>query len=163
MTHGFDDQGAQFDAEGNLKNWWSEEDLKKFKASAACVEKQFDGFEVEKDLHMNGKLVEGESIADLGGLTIAFAAYQKSLEGKPRPNDIDGFTPEQRFFLGFAQVWATNMRAEYARLLANTDPHPLPRFRLNGTLSNMPAFAKAFSCKQGEPMVRPESDRCVIW
>ena len=102
---------------------------------------------------------EGESIADLGGLTIAFAAYQKSLEGKSRPKDLDGFTPEQRFFLGFAQVWATNMRAEFARLLANTDPHPLPRFRLNGTLSNMPAFAKAFSCKQGEPMVRPDAER----
>lgn len=163
MTHGFDDQGAQFDAEGNLKNWWSEEDLKKFKASAACIEKQFNGYEVEKGLLMNGKLVQGESIADLGGLTIALAAYQKSLEGKPRPKDIDGFTPEQRFFLGFAQVWSTNMRAEYARLLANIDEHPLPRFRLNGTLSNMPAFAKAFDCKQGDPMVRADAERCVIW
>jgi putative endopeptidase len=163
MTHGFDDEGSQFDAEGNLKNWWSEEDLKKFKASAACIEKQFSGYEVEKDLHMNGKLVEGESIADLGGLTIAFAAYQKSLEGKPRPKDIDGFTPEQRFFLGYAHVWATNMRAEYARLLANTDPHPLPRFRVNGTLANMPAFARAFDCKPGAPMARPDAERCVIW
>ncbi|MFB3924018.1 MAG: M13 family metallopeptidase [Terriglobia bacterium] len=163
MTHGFDDQGSQFDAQGNLKNWWSEDDLMKFKASAACIEKQFDGYEVEKGLHMNGKLVEGESIADLGGLTIAFAAYQKSLEGKPRPKDIDGFTPEQRFFLGFAQIWSTNMRAEYARLLANTDPHPLPRFRLNGTLANAPAFAKAFGCKSGDAMVRPAAERCVIW
>ncbi len=163
MTHGFDDQGAQFDAEGNLKNWWTEADLKNFKDRAACVIKQFNDFEVEKGLHMNGELVVGESIADLGGLVIAYAAWQKSLEGKPRPADTDGLTPEQRFFISYAYSWATNIRAERARLLAQTDPHPLPKFRVNGPLANFPAFAAAFGCKAGDPMVRAEADRCQIW
>jgi len=163
MTHGFDDQGSQFDAQGNMKNWWTDEDQKSFEARGACIAKQFDGFFVEDKLHENGKLVEGESIADLGGLAVAYAAYQKSLEGKPRPQDIDGFTPEQRFFLGYAQGWAENMRPEFSRMLTNVDPHPLPKFRVNGPLSNLPAFAKAFACKAGDPMVRPKADRCEIW
>ena len=163
MTHGFDDQGSQFDAKGNLENWWSPDDLKNFKQRAECVVKQFDGFEVEKDLHENGKLVVGEAIADLGGLTIAFKAYQRSLEGKPKPGMMDGFTPEQRFFLGYAQVWATNMRPEYARLLVNVDPHPLARFRVDGTLSNMPEFNQSFSCQPDDSMVRPADIRCQIW
>ncbi len=163
MTHGFDDQGAQFDKDGNLKNWWTPEDKKNFDERTACVTHQFDGFEVEKGLHENGKLVTGESVADLGGLTVALAAYHKSLEGKPKPSDIEGFTPDQRFFLGYAHVWAGNIRPEYARLLTNLDPHPLPHFRVNGPLSNMPAFAKAYKCKPDDPMVRPEKDRCQIW
>lgn len=163
MTHGFDDKGAQFDAEGNLVNWWTPEDLKKFNERTDCVVTQFDAYEVEPGLHQNGKLVVGESVADLGGLTVAFAAYQKSLEGKPRPPVINGFTPEQRFFLGWAQVWAQNIRPEAARLRTATDPHPLGQFRVNGPLSNMPAFAQAFSCKTGEPMVRPPNKRCQIW
>jgi endothelin-converting enzyme/putative endopeptidase len=163
MTHGFDDQGSQFDSEGNLKNWWSEEDLKNFKERAQCIIKQFNQYEVEKGLNMNGELVAGESIADLGGLVIAYAAYQKSLEGKPRPANIDGLTPEQRFFLSYAYSWATNIRPERARLLAQTDPHPLPKFRVNGPLANFPAFAAAFQCKAGDPMVRPENERCQIW
>ena len=162
MTHGFDDQGRQFDATGNLTNWWSETDLKNFNERAQCVINQFNGFEVEKGLNQNGKLVVGESIADLGGLVIAYAAYQKAIEGKPRKN-IDGFTPEQRFFLGYARGWATNLRPEVARLITNVDPHPLPKFRVNGPLSNMPQFAAAFSCKAGDAMVRPEKDRCQIW
>jgi putative endopeptidase len=162
MTHGFDDQGAQFDSTGNLSNWWTEADLKDFKQRAECVVNQFNQFEVEKGLNQNGKLVVGESIADLGGLVIAYAAYQKAMEGKPR-KVIDGFTPEQRFFLGYARGWATNTRPELARMLTNVDPHPLPKFRVNGPLSNMPQFAAAFSCKAGDPMVRPEKDRCQIW
>jgi putative endopeptidase len=161
ITHGFDDQGSKFDAKGNLKDWWTEEDAKNFKERATCVSDQFDGFEVEPGLHQNGKLVLGESIADLGGLTISFAAYEKSLEGKARPADRDGFTPEQRFFLGWAQVWGANTRAEYARLLTNTNPHPLPRFRGNGPLSNMAEFAKAFGCNKGDAMVREKV--CKIW
>jgi putative endopeptidase len=106
-------------------------------------------------------LVLGESIADLGGLTISYAAYEKSLEGKPRPKDLDGFTPEQRFFLGWAQVWGSNVRPEFARLQTNTNEHPLPRFRVNGPLSNMAAFAQAFGCKKGEAMVREQA--CKIW
>jgi predicted metalloendopeptidase len=105
-----------------------------------------------------------ESIADLGGLKIAFAAYQKSLEGKPRPADVDGFTPEQRFFLGYAQVWAANSRPEFERFMVNTNEHPLERFRrLNGTLANLPAFHKAFACKEGDAMVRPAAARCEVW
>lgn len=163
MTHGFDDQGAKFDAQGNLKNWWTPEDLKNFKERGDCIAKQFDGFEAEPGLHENGKLVEGESIADLGGLTIAYAAFQKSLEGKPNPAAIDGFTADQRYFLAFAQIWANNTRPEYARLLVNTNSHPLGRFRTIGPLSNMPSFAKAFGCGASSRMVRPETQRCRIW
>jgi putative endopeptidase len=162
MSHGFDDTGAQFDATGNLKNWWTEDDLKNFKARAQCVIDQFNGFEVEKGLNVNGNLVVGESIGDLGGLVIAYSAFQKATAGKPK-KVIDGFTPEQRFFLGYARGWATNMRPELARLITKTNPHPLPKFRVNGPLSNMPQFAEAFSCKAGDPMVRPEKDRCQIW
>lgn len=162
MTHGFDDQGRQFDSTGNLANWWTDADLKAFNQRAQCVIDQFNGFEVEKGLNQNGKLVVGESIADLGGLVVAYAAFQKATEGKPRQM-IDGFSPEQRFFLGYARGWATNTRPEFARLLANVDPHPLPKFRVNGPLSNMPQFAAAFSCKAGDAMVRPEKDRCQIW
>jgi putative endopeptidase len=161
ITHGFDDHGSQFDGKGNLKNWWSDEDQKNFKARAACVSDQFDSYVVDGDLHENGKLVLGESIADLGGLAISYAAYEKSLEGKPRPPDKDGFTAEQRFFLGWAQVWGANERLEFARLMANTNPHPLPRFRANGPLSNLAIFAQAFGCKKGDAMVREQA--CKIW
>jgi len=161
ITHGFDDHGSEFDGHGNLKNWWTPDDLKSFQERAACVQKQFDNYVVDGDLHENGKLVLGESIADLGGLAISYAAYEKSLEGKPRPPDKDGFTPEQRFFLGWAQVWGANERPEYERLMANTNPHPLPRFRGNGPLGNMAEFAKAFGCKKGDAMVREQV--CKIW
>ena len=160
ITHGFDDEGSQFDAKGNLRDWWTKDDRKNFDERANCVQKQFDSYEVEPGLHENGKLVLGESIADLGGLAISYAAYEKSIEGK-RPPMLGGFTPEQRFFLGWAQVWGANMRPENARLMANTNEHPLPKFRTNGPLSNMELFAKAFGCKKGELMVRENA--CKIW
>jgi putative endopeptidase len=160
ISHGFDDEGSRFDGQGNLRDWWTADDRKSFDEHAGCVVKQFDSYEVEPGLHQNGKLVLGESIGDLGGLAIAYAAYEKSIEGH-RPADVDGFTPEQRFFLGWAQVWGTNMRAEFARLQTNTNPHPLPQFRANGPISNMEAFAKAFGCKKGDPMVRDTA--CKIW
>ncbi|HKG15949.1 MAG TPA: M13 family metallopeptidase [Pyrinomonadaceae bacterium] len=163
ITHGFDDQGAKFDLEGNLKDWWTPADLKNFESRSECVVNQFSAFEVEPGLNMTGKLVSGESIADLGGLTVAYAAFKKSMEGKPRPADIDGFTPEQRFFLGWAQVWAQKYTPESARLQAQSDPHPLSRFRVNGPLSNMPEFAEAFQCKVGDTMVRPTEQRCQVW
>jgi putative endopeptidase len=163
MTHGFDDQGAKFDALGNLVMWWTADDYKKFTARTDCVAKQFDSFEVEPGLHQNGRLVLGESVADLGGLTVAYAAYEKSLQGKPRPKNINGFTPEQRFFLGWAQIWSQNIRPEAARLRNATDPHPLGRFRVNGPLSNMPQFAAAYGCKAGDPMMRAPDQRCQIW
>jgi predicted metalloendopeptidase len=161
ITHGFDDQGAQFDPRGNLKNWWTPEDLKSFQDRGECVAKQFDSYEVEKGLHENGKLVEGESIADLGGVTLAYAAFQKSRHSSASEKDSNGFTPEQRFFLGYAENWAVNVRPELARLQTNTDPHPLPKFRANGPLSNMAEFAKAFGCKKGDVMVRAQV--CKIW
>jgi predicted metalloendopeptidase len=163
ITHGFDNQGAKFDLAGNLKDWWTPADLKNFEGRSNCIVTQFDAFEVESGLHEQGKLVSGESIADLGGLTVAYEAFQKSLQGKPRPANIDGFTPEQRFFLGWAQVWAEKSTPEYERLIAQSNEHPLGRFRVNGPLSNMPEFAAAFQCKAGDPMVRPEKDRCQIW
>jgi putative endopeptidase len=160
ISHGFDDQGSKFDGKGNLHEWWTPEDRRNFTERGDCVVNQFNGYEVEPGLHQNGKLVLGESIGDLGGLAIAYAAYEKSIEGKP-PKDIDGFTPEQRFFLGWAQVWGANQRAEAARLQTNTDPHPLARFRGIGPISNMEAFATAFGCKKGDPMVR--ENPCKIW
>jgi len=163
ITHGFDDQGAKFDLQGNVKDWWTPADLKNFEARSECVINQFSAYEVEPGLSVQGKLVAGESIADLGGLAMAYDAFQKSMQGKPRPENIDGFTPEQRFFLGWAQVWASKYTPEYARLVTQSDPHPLDRFRVNGPLSNMPEFAAAYKCKAGDPMVRPEKDRCQVW
>ncbi len=163
MTHGFDDQGAKFDAQGNLRNWWTPEDLKNFTERGECIQKQFDALEVEPGLHENGKLVEGESIADFGGLTIAHAALEKALAGKPAPALIDGFTPDQRFFLAWAQIWSGQFRPEYGRVLVATDPHPVGMFRANAPLSNMPSFAKAWGCAPDSPMVRSEALRCRIW
>ena len=162
MTHGFDDQGARFDAEGNLVDWWTKDDLKNFKTRTDCVVNQFTSYEAEPGLHLKGELVVGESVADLGGLTVSYAAFKEATKGKPQKL-IDGFTPEQRFFLAWAQVWASNIRAEEARRRVITDPHPLARFRVNGPLSNMPQFAAAFQCKEGDPMVRAQDKRCQIW
>jgi putative endopeptidase len=161
ISHGFDDSGSRFDADGNLKMWWTADDRKKFEERAACVVKQFGEYEVQPGLFINGKLTLGENIGDFAGLTVAYEAYKKSLEGKPRPADIDGFTPEQRFFLGWAQVWAGKYTPEAERLQVETNTHSLPRWRVNGPLSNMPQFAKAFNCKPGQQMVR--KDMCEIW
>jgi len=161
ISHGFDDSGSRFDADGNLKMWWTADDRKKFEERAACVIKQFGEYEVQPGLFINGKLTLGENIGDFAGLTVAYEAFKKSLEGKPRPADIDGFTPEQRFFLGWAQVWAGKYTPEAERLQVETNTHSLPRWRVNGPLSNMPQFAQAFGCKQGQKMVR--SDMCQIW
>ncbi len=162
MTHGFDDKGRKFDAKGNLRDWWTSEDAKNFDERAACVEKQFDSYVVQDDLHENGKLELGESIADLGGLKLAYRALQKQLNGK-KPAPIGGLTADQRFFISFAQLWGSNDRPEYERLILNTDPHPLGRFRAIAPPSNMPEFAKAFDCKEGEAMARPAAIRCQIW
>jgi len=162
MTHGFDDEGRKFDAQGNLRDWWTPEDEKNFNARAECVEKQFDGYQVQAGIHENGKLVLGESIADLGGLNLAYRALHKTLQGKQAPL-VNGLTPDQRFFLAFAQIWAANDRPEFERLMTNTNPHPLDRFRAIAAPSNMPEFAKAFQCKEGDAMARPSGVRCQIW
>jgi putative endopeptidase len=161
ISHGFDDQGSKFDAEGNLKSWWTPEDRKKFEERASCVADQFSSYEVQPGLFMNGRLTLGEDIGDFAGLTIAYTAFMKSLEGKPRPANIDGFTPEQRFFLGWAQVWAAKSTAEAERLQVQGDPHAVAKWRVDGPLSNMPQFAEAWGCKLGQKMVRKE--RCSIW
>ena len=161
MTHGFDDEGSKYDVHGNLVDWWTAEDRKNFEARAECVVQQFNGYEIEPGLAHNGKLVAGESIADLGGAIIAWKAWQKSLEGKPKPGIVNGFTPEQRFFLGYARVRAQNATIEAQRNRVLTDPHPMNKFRVNGPLSNMPQFAAAFQCKSGDPMVRQNA--CEIW
>ncbi len=161
VTHGFDNSGRKFDAKGNQVDWWTEADAKAFDERAKCIVTQFDGYYVEPDLHQNGELVQGESIADLGGLTIAYRAYQKSLEGKPAPPPIDGFTADQRFFMAWARIWASNSRPEFARLIVQTNEHPLGKYRAIGTVVNMPEFAKAFSCAAGTPMVKEVT--CQIW
>jgi putative endopeptidase len=160
MTHGFDDEGRKFDAEGNLRDWWTPEDAKNFEARAECVEHQFDDYEVQPGVHENGKLVLGESIADLGGLTIALKAFEKTPEGRSTKK-IDGFTPVQRFFLSFAHVWAGTERPQLELMLVKTNPHPLNKFRAIAAPSNMEAFRKAFDCKLGQPMVRAQA--CRIW
>jgi putative endopeptidase len=163
MTHGFDDQGAQFDAQGNLRNWWGASDLEKFKRGTGLVASQFDGYTVLDSVHLNGKLTLGENLADLGGLSVSYAALEKALAEKGRPPLIDGFTPEQRFFLAWAQIWRQNITPEAQRVRINTDPHSPGQWRTNGPVSNMPQFAAAFGCKAGDPMVRPDSVRPVIW
>jgi predicted metalloendopeptidase len=163
MTHGFDDEGRQYDADGNLKSWWTAADEQAYNVRAELVAKQFDAYEPLPGLHLNGHLTLGENIADLGGLKLAFAAYRKSLEGRPRPTDIDGLTAEQRFFLGYAQAWQFHAREETIRLRAMVDPHAPPRFRVNAPLANLPEFAQAFGCAEGTPMNRPANARPVIW
>jgi putative endopeptidase len=161
ITHGFDDEGSQYDADGNLKSWWTPEDRKKFEERANCVVEQFNAYEVLPGLNINGKLTLGENIGDLGGLILAYNGFKKSLAGKPRPANIDGMTPEQRFFLGWAQVWAAKSTPEIQRVLVASDPHADPLYRVNGPLSNMPEFAEAFGCKVGQKMARPNP--CQIW
>jgi putative endopeptidase len=162
MTHGFDDQGAKFDPEGNLRNWWTAQDLENFRKSADCIIKQYGAWNVDENVNLNGELVTGEAIADFGGATIALRAYRKSLEGKGRAT-LDGFSPEQRFFLGFAQVWGQNMAIEEARRRALTDPHAPGPARVNLTVSNMPEFADAWNCTSTAKLVRAEGERCTIW
>jgi putative endopeptidase len=163
MGHGFDDSGSQFDAEGNLKNWWTDADRAAYKARTDLLVKQFDAYEPLPGEHINGKLTLGENIGDLGGLRIAFAALQKALAKKGRPAAIDGFTAEQRFFLSWAQVWRGNARDEALRVRLNTDPHSPPKYRAAGPLSNMVEFYSAFGCREGDTMVRPAEVRVAIW
>jgi predicted metalloendopeptidase len=160
LTHGFDDQGRKFDPQGNLRDWWSPEDAKEFEKRAECFIQEYSAFTPLENVHLNGKLTLGENTADNGGLRLAFMALMDSLDGKSQPK-IDGFTPEQRFFLAWGQVWCQNVRPEAARLRAQTDPHSPGQYRVNGVLQNMPEFQQAFSCKVGQPMVRAPA--CRVW
>jgi len=164
MTHGFDDQGRQFDAQGNLRDWWTADDAQRFKDRAGRVAAQFDAYTmVDGATHVNGRLTLGENIADLGGLKVAYAAFEKSLAGKPRPPAIDGFTPEQRFFLAWAQIWRAKATDQYLRNQVVVDPHAPANWRGMGPLSNLREFADAFGCKPGDTMVRPDSLKATIW
>jgi putative endopeptidase len=164
MTHGFDDQGRQFDSKGNLRDWWTAADAAKYKAEADKVVEQFDAYTVvDSATHVNGKLTLGENIADLGGLKVANEAMQKALAKNGRPGLLDGFTPEQRFFLGWAQAWRSLQRDEGLKVQVASDPHSPSRWRVNGPLSNMPEFHAAFGCKDGDRMVRPAASRARIW
>jgi len=163
LTHGFDDSGSQFDAEGNLKNWWTDADKKAYESRTDLVVKQYDAYEPLKGEHVNGKLTLGENIADIGGLKIAFAAYQNSLKGKPTPAPIDGFSGPQRFFLGAATVWRNHIREAALSLRLKTDTHSPGRQRVNGPLSNLPEFYEAFGCTDGQAMKREAKVRPAIW
>lgn len=162
ISHGYDDQGAQYDAQGRLNNWWSKEDLDKFQAKVACVSSQFEGYFIEPGIHHNGKLVLGESIADLAGAKIAYTALKIAERNKKLP-DLDGFTPDQQFFIAWGQFRGDATRPETQRQMVQGDPHPIAKFRVIGPLSNLPVFATAFGCKQGAQMVRPAAERCEVW
>lgn len=160
LTHGFDDQGRKFDGKGNLRNWWTEGDAKAYEERASCIADQYSEYVVAGDTHLNGKLTLGENTADNGGVRLALMAYLAG-PGKSAPPVMDGFTPEQRLFIGFGQIWCENRRPEFERVRAATDPHSSGRYRVNGTVSNMPEFQKAFGCKADAAMVR--QNQCRVW
>lgn len=162
MSHGFDDQGRQFDAQGNLRDWWTAEDARRYTERASVVERQYSEYKAADSLYVNGKLTLGENLADVVGVSVALEAMERAMKGKPR-KIVNGFTPEQRFFLAYAQARRANLRPEQLKLMIRTDPHSPGKFRINGPLSNMPEFAKAFGCKPGDPMVRPDTIRARIW
>jgi predicted metalloendopeptidase len=162
LTHGFDDQGALFDPQGNLKNWWTPEDEKAFKERTQCLVDEYDSFVAVDDVHVRGKLTLGENTADNGGLRIAYMALIKSIaDSGKQPEKIDGYTPEQRFFIAWGQIWCQNQTDQIARLLAQNNEHSPGNYRTNGVVQNMPEFQKAWGCKAGQPMVR--ANACHVW
>jgi putative endopeptidase len=160
LTHGFDDEGRQFDAHGNLRDWWTEEDGKEFVKRASCISSQYSNYVIIDDIKINGRLTLGEDVADLGGLILAYRAWQEDTKGQTL-EPIDGLTPEQRFFVGYGQSWCGQTRDESKRLRATVDPHSPEKYRTNGVVSNMPEFQEAFHCKAGSPMVN--ANRCSVW
>jgi putative endopeptidase len=162
LTHAFDDEGSQFDAHGDLKNWWTKDDREKFDARTKCVEDQYAQYVVVDDIHINSKLTLGEDVADLGGEILAYMAWKDATKDK-QLQPIDGLTPAQRFFVGYAQWACSNDRPEELRVRAATDSHSPPEYRINGVVVNMPQFAPAFSCKPGQPLVKPAEKVCKIW
>jgi endothelin-converting enzyme/putative endopeptidase len=162
LTHGFDDEGSQFDANGNLKNWWTKEDRAKFDACTKCVQDQYAQYVVVDDIHINSALTLGEDVADLGGEILGYIAWKGATKDKELTS-IDGLTPDQRFFVGFAQWACGNERPEELRVRAATDPHSPAKYRVNGVVVNMPEFSQAFSCKEGQPMVKAADKVCKVW
>jgi len=163
LTHGFDDQGRQFDAQGNLTDWWTAQDAKQFEERTSCLVREYDSFIATDDVHVQGKLTLGENVADLGGLKVAFMAFMAHQEetGK-KAQGADGFTPEQRFFISFAQVWCGTQTQQAAINQAKTNPHSTGEWRVKGTVQNFDEFGKAFGCKKGDPMM-PTSGGCRTW
>ena len=161
ITHGFDDQGSRFDADGNVRNWWDDEDRAEFERRAQAMVEQFNEYEVEEGLNVNGELTLGENIADLGGLKIAMWALDKELDGAADP--VGGLTPTQRFFMSWARVWRRNYTPEYARLIVNSDPHAPSHLRCEGPLGNLDRFADAFDVPEDSPQMRPRDERVDIW
>jgi putative endopeptidase len=162
LTHGFDDEGSQFDATGNLKDWWTKSDREKFDARTKCVSDQYSSYVVVDEVHINGRLTMGEDVADLGGEILAYVAWKAATADKDL-KPVDGLTPEQRFFIGYAQWACANERPEDLRLRAQVDPHSPAQYRINGVVVNMPEFAEAFHCKAGQPMVKPSEAVCRVW
>ena len=160
LTHGFDDEGRQFDAKGNLRDWWTPEDAKEFEQRASCISSQYSNYTIIDDIKINGKLTLGEDVADLGGLMLAYMAWKEDTKGQ-KLESIDDLTPEQRFFVGYGQSWCGHVRDETKRLRATVDPHSPEKYRTNGVVSNMPQFEEAFHCKAGSPMVNQH--RCRVW
>ncbi len=160
LTHGFDDEGRQFDAEGNLRDWWQPQDGKEFERRAQCVADQYAQYTIVDDVKINSKLTLGEDVADIGGLILAYMAWREETRGQ-KLQPVEGLTPEQRFFVGYAQSWCTNQREQVMRMRAITDPHSPPKYRTNGVVIDMPEFQEAFQCKTGEPMAPKE--RCRVW
>jgi len=160
LTHGFDDEGRQFDAQGNLRDWWTPEDARQFNERAACISNQYSQYVIIDDIKINGKLTLGEDVADLGGILLAYVAWQDQTKDQ-KLEPLEGFTPEQRFFIGYAQDWCGNIRDESKRLRATIDPHSPDKYRTNGVVSNMPQFQQAFHCKTGAPMA--PASRCRVW
>jgi putative endopeptidase len=163
MTHGFDDQGRNFDKEGNLKNWWTDGDTEKFDAQAQILANRYNDIVVLDTVHANGDLSLGENIADFGGLTISYNAFRKSLDGKEEPAEINGFTADQRFFLAYAKVWAQNITDQEILRRTKEDVHSLGEWRVNGQVPGIKAFHDAFDVKEGDPMYLPESEWTKIW
>jgi putative endopeptidase len=160
LTHGFDDEGRQFDAKGNLHDWWTKEDAAEFEKRATCVSDQYSQYTVVDEIKINGKLTLGEDVADLGGTILAYMAWKDATK-EQNLHSIDGFTPDQRFFIGMAQWACGDERTESKRANAITNPHSPGKYRINGVVVNMPEFQQAFGCKAGQPMVR--ADRCRVW
>jgi endothelin-converting enzyme/putative endopeptidase len=160
LTHGFDDEGRQFDAQGNLRDWWTPEDAKEFEKRASCISDQYSKYVIIDDIHINGKLTLGEDVADLGGLLLAYMAWKEDTNNQ-KLEPIDGLTPEQRFFVGYGQSWCGHVRDESKRMRATIDPHSPEKYRTNGVVSNMPQFEEAFHCKAGSAMVN--ENRCRVW
>jgi putative endopeptidase len=160
LTHAFDDEGRQFDADGNLHDWWTRKDAAQFNERTKCIVDQYSDYPVVDELKINGRLTLGEDLADLGGTVLAYQAWREATANRP-PEERDGYTPDQRFFIGMAQWACSNERPEVQRLRALTDPHSPSQWRVNGVVANMPEFAAAFSCKPGQAMVRPTP--CKVW